>query len=444
MSQRPRQGRRPRRRQIDPARRLAYDALRRVTGHDAYANLIGPQLLTERRLTGRDAAFATELLNGTCRLLGTYDRIIEAASGRELRSLQPTLIDVLRLGAHQALSMRVPSHAAVAASVDLAGTVIGEHTTGLVNAISRRIAEHDLDSWLALLTDGLGERDALALRTHHPRWIVDAYAEVLPAEQVEPALRANNAPPTTTLVIRPGLSTVAELVESGATAHPDVPTAATWTGNPGELAAIREGRAGVQDPGSQRVVLRLVEAPSPEGPWLDLCSGPGGKAALLAGLAIRQSTRVLAAELQPHRAMLVRQALRGYAEPDRPLVIAADGTHPAWPAGRFTKVMADVPCTGLGALRRRPEARWRRTEAELDDLTVLQRRLLESALDATAPGGLVAYVTCSPHRRETTAVVDQVLAHRPDVQRDSPDLQLWPHRDGTDAMFQALLRRDLQ
>jgi 16S rRNA (cytosine967-C5)-methyltransferase len=431
---------RGRRRRIDPARRVAYDALRKVTAQDAYANLVGPQLLAERRLSGRDAAFSTELLNGTCRLRGSYDRIIEAASGRPLTTLQPAVIDVLRLGAHQLLSMRVPTHAAVAASVDLAGTAIGEHTTGLVNAISRRIAEHDLAGWLDRLAAGLGERDALALRTHHPRWIVDAYAEVLPATELEAALLANNVPPTTTLVIRPGLATVTELVEAGAQAHADLPTAATWTGDPGDLAAVREARAGVQDPGSQQVALRLAETSAPEGPWLDLCAGPGGKAALLAGLAIQQHTRLLAAELQPHRAMLVRQALRGYTGTYAPLVVTADGTRPAWREGGFARVMADVPCTGLGALRRRPEARWRRTEADLDNLTGLQERLLESALDAAAPGGVVAYVTCSPHRRETTEVVDRVLARRTEVTRIGEDLQLWPHRDQTDAMFQSLLR----
>lgn len=435
-------GKAQRRRRVDPARRAAFDALRAVTAHDGYANLVGPALFAERRLGERDAAFATELLHGTCRCLCTYDRVIEAASGRRLSSLQPALIDILRLGAHQLLSMRVPSHAAVAATVDLAGTAVGEHVTGLVNAITRRIDAHDLDGWLDTLTAGLEARDALALRTHHPRWIVDAYADVLPAGELEAALRANNDPPVTSLAVRPGLATVDELVGEGALANPDVPTAAGITGNPGRFAAVREGRAGVQDPGSQRVALRLAEAEAPDGPWLDLCAGPGGKAALLAGLAIAQGSRLLAAELQPHRAALVAQAVRAYAGPHAPFVLVADGTRPAWRDGVFARVMADVPCTGLGALRRRPEARWRRTPQDLETLVPLQKRLLASALDAAAPGGVVAYVTCSPHRRETTEIVDAVLAERPGVRRITEDVQLWPHRDRTDAMFQALLRVD--
>lgn len=433
-------GKRPRR-TIDAARRAAFDALRAVTAHDAYANLVGPALFTERQLSPRDAAFATELLNGTARLMGTYDRIIEAAGGRSLSTLQAAVVDILRLGAHQLLSMRVPSHAAVAATVDLAGAAVGEHVTGLVNAITRRIDAHDLDGWVATLSEGLDPPEALALRTHHPRWIVEAYADVLPGDEVEAALQANNEPPTTTLAIRPGLASIADLVAQGATAHPELATAATVSGSPGRLAAVREGRAGVQDPGSQRVALRLAETDAPAGPWLDLCAGPGGKAALLAGLAIQQEQRLYAAELQPHRALLVAQALRAYAGPHAPVVLAADGTRPAWQKDRFARVMADVPCTGLGALRRRPEARWRRSEADLDTLVALQQRLLSTAIDSATPGGVVAYVTCSPHRRETAEVVDAILADRSDVERIGPDVQLWPHRNGTDAMFQALLRR---
>ncbi|WP_051215257.1 RsmB/NOP family class I SAM-dependent RNA methyltransferase [Granulicoccus phenolivorans] len=438
-ARRPAPRRRPKRR-IDAPRRAAYDALRQVTGNDAYANLVGPELLGQRHITGRDAAFATELLNGTCRLQGTYDLIIAAASGRKLGDLQANVLDVLRLGCHQLLSMRVPTHAAVAASVDLAAVAIGERVTGLVNAILRRVGEHSMDEWLDRLTAGLDEALARAIRSHHPRWIVDEYARLLPADELDAALAANNIAPRTCLAIRPGLSTVAELVDAGAEAHPRVPTAAYWPGNPGDLAAVRDGRAGVQDPGSQLAALAVVEPDAPEGPWLDLCAGPGGKSALLAGLAREQGTWLLASELQPHRAALVAQALRAYPEPHRPQVIAADGTRPAVAPGSFARVLADVPCTGLGALRRRPESRWRRTPQDLAALVPLQRALLRAALDAAAPGGVVAYVTCSPVAAETTEVVEHVLAERPEVTRIAPDHQLWPHRDGTDAMFRALLR----
>ncbi len=423
---------------------------------DAYANLVLPAQLSRRRITGRDAAFATELLAGTCRLQGSYDAIIEAASGRGLTTLQPAVLDLLRLGAHQLLSMRVPSHAAVAATVDLAAGTVGNRVTGLVNAVLRKVAARTWSEWVAELSVGLDTREALGLRTAHPTWIVDAYADLLPAEELEPALLADNVSAPVSLVVRPGLSSVDALLAAGAEPALWSPYAARWSGNPADLAAVRDGTAGVQDEGSQLAAAALARIPTTAttGWWLDLCAGPGGKSALLAGLAFERSARLVATEIAPHRARLVAQALRGYLQP--PTVLVADGTRPAWHPRGFDRVLTDVPCTGLGALRRRPESRWRRTESDVEELHPLQVALLDSALEAATAGGVVAYVTCSPHRHETAHVVGEVLAERSDVEVlaaadlltelppdafHGPFLQLWPHRHGTDAMFAAYLRR---
>jgi 16S rRNA (cytosine967-C5)-methyltransferase len=262
-----------------------------------------------------------------------------------------------------------------------------------------------------------------------------------------------------TLVARPGRAEVAELVAAGATPGRWSPYAAGLPGgDPGSFPAVREGRAGVQDEGSQLVALALATAAldGPDARWLDLCAGPGGKAALLAALAAGRGAGLLAAELAPHRARLVRNVLGDAAERGWAEVVVADGRAPAWQAGAFDRVLVDAPCTGLGALRRRPEARWRRQPGDVASLAALQRDLLGSALDAVRPGGLVAYVVCSPHLAETRTVVADVLRRRPEaVERvdarpllpgvpdlgDGPDVQLWPHRHGTDAMYLALLRR---
>lgn len=451
-----RRGDRRRRRSPDPARRVAFDALRAVHAEDAYANLVLPPLLAQRAITGRDAGFATELLAGTCRLQGTYDLIIAAAAGRALSSLQPAVVDLLRLGCHQLLRMRVPTHAAVAASVDLAAATVGERVTGLVNAVLRKVGAKLWLEWVKELTVGLDPIERLAVSTAHPAWIVQAYADLLPAEEVEPALLANNVSAPVTLVVRPGLASVADLLAAGAEPARWSPYAARWTGNPADLPAVRSGTAGVQDEGSQLTAWGLSRVPAEpaSGWWLDLCAGPGGKSALLAGLAVEQSARLVAAELAPHRARLVAQALRGYPTP--PTVLVADGTRPAWRAGEFDRVLADVPCTGLGALRRRPESRWRRTAASVEELHALQVGLLTAAVESTRAGGVVAYVTCSPHRHETVGVVDAVRASRLDMEVvpadavlpelpadafDGPFLQLWPHRHRTDAMFAAYLKR---
>jgi 16S rRNA (cytosine967-C5)-methyltransferase len=359
--------------------------------------------------------------------------------------------------------MRVPVHAAVATSVDLCRARASHGAAGLVNAVLRRVGERPLDAWVRLVApDPVTDPDGFAaVSQSHPRWVVAELRAALGerADELPDLLAADNDPPQVTLVARPGLSDREELVAAGGIPTPLSPLAVRLPGgDPGAVPAVAEGRAGVQDEGSQVVAWALGTAPleGRDEQWLDLCAGPGGKSALLGGLAAQRGARLLAAERQPHRAQLVRRAVA--ALPDATVgVVAADSTQPAWAPGEFDRALVDAPCSGLGALRRRPESRWRRTAADLDELVPLQLRLLGSALDAVRPGGLVAYVTCSPVLRETAGVVDRVLAERDDVELldagallpHVPDaagpvpgtVQLWPHRHGTDAMFLALLRR---
>jgi 16S rRNA (cytosine967-C5)-methyltransferase len=427
-----------------------------VNGEGAYANLALPPLLRERGLSGRDAAFATELLAGTCRWQGSYDVIIAAAGGRALNQLQPAVVDLLRLGVHQILSMRIPVPAAVAATVDLAAATVGERVTGLSNAVLRRVAAKSLGEWFDELSKGLDDLDQLGLRTAHPRWIVEVYADLLPEPEVAEALAANNVSPDISLAVRPGLAEVSDLLSAGAQPGRYSPFGARWRGDPAELALVRDGRAGIQDEGSQLVTWTLSNASAQPGWWLDLCAGPGGKTALLTGLAQADGSRVLASDVTPHRARLVSAAVRGYAKRGvPPAIVVADGLQPPWRTTSFTRVLADVPCSGLGALRRRPESRWRRGPANVEQLHALQLGLLSSAIDSAEPGGIIGYLTCSPHRRETADVMNETLAVRTDVEvipaaellPEVPDaalgqyIQLWPHRHGTDAMFAAYLRK---
>ncbi len=453
-------------RRADAAREAAFDTLRAVASEDAYANLVLPRLLRERRLAPRDAAFATELAYGALRMRGLYDAVLTACVDRPLADLDEGLLDALRLGVHQLLGMRVPAHAAVSETVALVRGRVGQGPGGLANAVLRRVSERDLDAWVgevapAVSADLVGH---LAVEHSHPVWVVRALREALAGRGVGPAaldgelaalLGADNSPPAVSLVARPGLAGVEELLAAGATPGRWAPGAASWSaGDPGGIAAVREGRAGVQDEGSQLVAEALAAAPveGRDEQWLDLCAGPGGKAALLGALARERGAHVTAVEVAPHRAELVRSAVRvlGSAVDVR----CADGREVgADQPGEFDRVLVDAPCTGLGALRRRPESRWRRTPADLTSLAPLQRDLLTSALDAARPGGLVAYTTCSPHVAETRLVVDDVLRRRDDVEVvdasafvpvpdvGSPTVQLWPHRHGTDAMFLALLRR---
>ncbi|WP_448623675.1 RsmB/NOP family class I SAM-dependent RNA methyltransferase [Geodermatophilus sp. URMC 64] len=449
----PRPGRRPAPRpQLDGARLTAYDVLDGVTSRDAYANLLLPQLLRERELEPRDAAFTTQLAYGALRAQGTLDAVLARLVDRPLADLDPRVLDLLRLGTYQLLDLRVPAHAAVATTVDLTRAVVGAGASGLVNAVLRKVAAGgDRARWLATL--GATGDERLALATDHPVWIVQAWRDALGDDaELEAALLADDAAPEVHLAAqRIDRDELAR--QSGGEPGPWSPYAVRLHGgDPGRVPAVREGAAAVQDEGSQLAALTLARAPldGPEAAWLDMCAGPGGKAGLLA--AVRPAgVRLTAADRAPHRAELVRRALGGTEDVD---VLVADGRTPPWPEAAFDRVLLDAPCTGLGALRRRPEVRWRRTPDDVPPLAALQAELLDGALRSARPGGVVAYVTCSPHTAETVEVVD-AAARRDDVEvlpvaplfPEVPGIargehaQLWPHRHGTDAMFMALLRR---
>ncbi|AIJ24224.1 RsmB/NOP family class I SAM-dependent RNA methyltransferase [Amycolatopsis methanolica] len=443
----------------DPARRVALDVLRAVRQRDAYANLVLPDMLRRNRLSGRDAALATELAYGASRAQGMLDAILAACLDRPLDKVDGPVLDCLRLGAYQLLRTRIPEHAAVTSTVDLARADAGSHVAGFVNAVLRSVSEKDEAAWMAELTpdrdkDPIGH---LAMRTAHPRWVARAFAEALgdKGDDLQAALEADDARPAVHLAARPGEISADELAAiTGGDVAPYSPYGVhlpAGAGDPGDSEPIRERLAVVQDEGSQLCAVALTRVPleGTDERWLDLCAGPGGKAGMLGALAATQGAHVDAVEQAPHRAKLVEQATEGL-----PVTVhVADGRDPGLEPG-FDRVLVDAPCSGLGALRRRPEARWRRKPSDVPDLTRLQGELLTSALDLARSGGVVAYVVCSPHLAETEGVVGEIARRSkaevldareffPGVPQlgDGPYVQLWPHRHGTDAMFCAVLRK---
>ncbi|WP_131747611.1 transcription antitermination factor NusB [Frankia sp. Cppng1_Ct_nod] len=447
---------------------LAWEVLRAVDERGAYANLLLPALMAQRRLPARDRGFATELTYGTLRAMGVLDLLLGTATNRPVEAVDPPVRDALRLGAYQLLHTRVPARAAVASTVDLVRQTSGERPVRFANAVLRRVASRVVETGgdIAALVAAPSYADDpvghLAMVTSHPRWVVETFASALQGDMAETrcALEADDQRPTTHLVARPGLIDRDALLDSVRQAGLDAEPG-RWSsyavrlagGDPGRLAEVSDGRAGVQDEGSQLVVTALSQVltvGADTGVSVDLCAGPGGKTALLAGLLPR--TRLVAVEPRAARARLVARAVAGRSNVT---VVRADGRRCPLVPGTADRVLADVPCTGLGALRRRPEARWRRPASEVATLSSLQRQLLVAALDLVRPGGVVAYVTCSPHPAETTEVVADVAGQRADVSvldaraslpgvddlGDGPFVQLWPHRHGTDAMFLAILRR---
>ena len=397
---------------------------------------------------------------------------------RPLTKVEPVLLDVLRLGAYQLLDMSVAPHAATSETVALARAEVGAGGASFANAVLRRVGEKDLATWIDEVAPDR-EKDLtghLAVVHSHPRWVVRALSDALAGngrsrEEIDQLLEAQNQAPAVSLVMRPGLTDLDELIDHGASQGRLSVFAAAWpSGDPGGMDLVKQGRVAVQDEGSQLAALALALGAddlvlADDAHWLDLCAGPGGKTALLGGLTIDHDADLLAVELQEHRTELVDRAVSTLREAGCEITTrTADGTTlGADRPGEFSRVLADVPCSGLGALRRRPEARWRRTPADVGQLGAIQRDLLRSALDATAPGGVVAYVTCSPHLAETRLIVSDVLKRREDVEQldarpavragllpavrdevelgEGPAVQLWPHVHGTDAMYICLLRR---
>ena len=428
----------------DAVRLLVYDILREVNRSDGYSNLLLPQALTAANFEQRDKGFATELLYGTLRMQGRHDYIASQVSDRPWSEVDEGIVDVVRLGAHQLFEMRVPSHAAVSATVELARKVIGESKASFVNALLRKMSAKSLEEWLEPAQQIKDPIERLAIIYSHPEWIVSAYFDLLrDFDEVEALLAANNVAATPTIVWWPGRSNAAEFIELGATATRYSTHGFKFEGTPASLEAVRHRRAGIQDEGSQLVAEIFAKVVADTDDWLDLCAGPGGKAALLSALAKESGKKFSANEVSQVRAKLVEQVIGGAR------ILVSDGREISSMGEEFGAILADVPCTGFGALRRRPEVRWRRTVADLRELTQLQRELAEGAISVLKDGGFFGYATCSPHLAETSIAVSDILRKHPELEivdlqpylpahlegalRDK-SLSLWTHRHETDAI----------
>jgi 16S rRNA (cytosine967-C5)-methyltransferase len=434
----------------DAARLLAFDLLTEVNRNEGYSNLLLPQALNASKLEDRDRSLVTELLYGTIRMQGKHDWVLSQISDRPWSEVDPGIIDICRLGVHQIHEMRIPDHAAVAATVEVARKRIGESKASFVNALLRSVTRKSIEDWFSPLASITDPVERFSIQYSHPEWIVSAYFDLLKDwDEVEAALKINNEAATPTLVSWPGFSTQQDLIDIGGEPTDFSPYGVHWKGNPGSLDLIKARKIGVQDEGSQLVAEVFAKA-ADGASWLDLCAGPGGKAALLSSIARQRDIRFTANEISAARAVLVSQVVHG----DR--VLVSDGRTVGASSEKFDAILIDAPCTGLGALRRRPEVRWRRTLQDLRALTQLQRELVDSAIQALKPGGVLGYATCSPHLAETSIQIADIKKKHLEVQQIDVDqflpqtlhgatrdgaMSLWTHKHGTDAMYLALFRK---
>lgn len=432
------------------SRRVALKALISIEKEHSYANLALPHFLKESDLLVADKSLVTEIVYGSIRMRGTYDRIIDNVSNRPVQDLDLEVREVLRMGAHQLLNMRVAAHAAVDTAVTLTKQEINQSSSGFVNAILRKISKFDFDQWITNLgfTDKL---DQLAIQYSHPRWILESYLKRLgDITRVEEECIANNRNPKVCVIGWPGRATQAQLLEGNESFAPApwVDSGVEITGDPAEIAAIRGLQASVQDQGSFLVSKAFVDVPIEEdGFWLDMCAGPGGKSALLDRWAGQRNINFIANEVAPHRAKLVQRSTNK--------IVISDGLNLAFKESSFSRILIDAPCSGLGALRRRPDARWRKKESEIQGLVEIQKGLLASATKLIEEGGVLGYVTCSPHPAETIENVKWFLESYSEFIQipvveffptgmnlpESANVQLWPGLHGTDGMFLAVFQR---
>jgi 16S rRNA (cytosine967-C5)-methyltransferase len=430
-------------------------AVRRTFAEGAYTDRALRAESDRAQLDARDRAQATRLAFGTVQRRGTLDHLIEALAERPTARLDPPLLDVLRLGLYELLwSDGAPDRAVVSDAVELAkGSARAGH--GLVNAVLRRGAREGA-ALLAALGD---ETPAQAAIAHsHPRWVVQAWWELLGAEHARALLAADNAPAEAALranplVLGPGAAD-ALLGELPVAAHtvqgwPDAVVLDERFDAHG-AALFSKGAYMPQSRASQLIAPLLDPAPGER--ILDLCAAPGAKTTHLAALA-PDAAELLAVERHPGRAVALEATCRRMAA-ERARVLVADAAAPGV-TGLFERVLVDPPCSGLGTLQARPDLRWRVREQDVADLAVVQRRILRAAADCVGVGGTLLYSTCTLSPPENEDQIERFLATRDDFEcidlsGAHPELAhpgvprfllTLPHRDGTAGFFIASLRR---
>jgi 16S rRNA (cytosine967-C5)-methyltransferase len=397
------------------------------------------------KLAEPDRRLAHELAAGVLRQRSALDSHLAPLVPRGWSSVAPELQDILRLGAYQLTSLdRVPSHAAVDTSVELAKENGGARPAAFVNAVLRRLARTEPPA-SALAGD---DAERLAAEHSHPVWLVRRWVELFGLGATERLLRWNNTRPR--LVLQPARQDLKTLAERWRAAGIEVEAAPYGAGlvtnltRPSDLPGFGDGAFIVQDP-AQALLTRFADLP-PGTVVYDACAAPGGKSIALG----RQAKTVVAGEVSPSRARrLAENVLR--AGSGREQVIVADARQP--PIRQAEVVLVDAPCLGTGTVARHPDARWRVTPEALLSLERLQSELLERTAAVVPPGGLLVYSTCSLEPEENRAQVKRFLAGHPEFHREpteavppdllSPegDLMVLPQQHGMDGAFAARLRR---
>jgi 16S rRNA (cytosine967-C5)-methyltransferase len=412
---------------VSDARALALRVVRRVFDEGAYADRAFSGEAERARVDARERALAMHLAFGTVQRRRTLDAALEEIAGRPVQRLERRLAHVLQLGVFQILfADGIPPHAAVSESVELARREIGARATGLVNAVLRRIAGEG-PGWYAALPDETPEE--AALRHSLPDWIAELWFDAYGEGRARALCAAANRAPGISLwpnPLRDGEAAVeAWLREAGAEAVRDPATGALQVDAALDVGGAAAFTSGAVVPIARAAVLVALRVGAASGMRvLDLCAAPGGKTAVLAA----SGARVTAVDSHPARAKALEATLRRLGVQAE--VVAADGR--AYRGGPFDRILVDAPCSGLGVLAGRPDARWRRTSEDAANLAVLQLELVRRARELLAPGGELHFAVCTlnPEENEAVARAASLTAH--------DELHTWPD-EGDDGFYAARL-----
>jgi 16S rRNA (cytosine967-C5)-methyltransferase len=424
---------------ISPARRAAFRILQQVeTG--AFSSVL--LAAAEPQLKPADRALCHELVLGVLRWQLRLDKIVEHFTKRSIESLDAAVRISLRLGLYQLRYLtRIPASAAVNESVSLVRAARLSSATGFVNALLRRaIREADYDP-----SSGVSNPvEKVALDTSHPVWLIDRWAGSFGLEETESFARANNqVPPTVfrTVIARADqLEVLNALLAAGAAVETSNVAQGAWRVS-GATPLVRElsqdGQIYLQDEASQ-LVAQMLEARRGE-LVLDLCAAPGGKTTYIADRT-KDGAMVIAADRSPGRlATVVSTARLQNLTTIRPVLLDAGESLPFKP-GTFDKVLVDAPCSGTGTLRRNPEIRWRLSADEIPALAVKQKGILRQVAEMVKLHGRLVYSTCSVELEENEEVIEEFLA-RDERYRLTTTIRTWPHREGSDGFFIAVLKK---
>lgn len=424
------------RKQVSPARRAAFEILRRVADGAFSSFLLAAE---EPGLKPADRALCHELVLGVLRWQLYLDKIVEHFAKRSVESLDLPVRIALRMGLYQLRFLsRIPAAAAVNESVTLVRSAKLSSAAAFVNAVLRRaIREADYDP-AAETQDPL---EKIAIATSHPVWLIDRWANSFGLAEAEAFARANNnIPPTAFRVISTRASqedVLSQLTSAGASIEPSTIAKNAFRVS-GASALLRElsaaGKIYLQDEASQLVPQLLNLQPGERA--LDLCAAPGGKTTLLADL-VNDNAFIVAADRYATRLNTVTTTTALHQlHSINPLLLDAGRQLPFAPAS-FDRVLVDAPCSGTGTLRRNPEIRWRLTNDDIQTFATAQQQFLLNAARVVKPGGRLVYSTCSVEREENEQVVEHFLQTKPDF-HVLKTLRTWPHREGSDGFFMVL------